>query len=86
MKQKGVYPYDYMDNFDKFNETKLPSKESFYSILNDEHISDEEYSHSQNIYNTFGLKNIGEYHDLYLRSDILLLSDVFENFRKTCIQ
>ena len=83
MAQKGVYPYDYMDSFDKFNE-KLPPKEEFYSILNNEHISDEDYKHAKNVWNTFSLKNMGEYHDLYLKSDILLLADVFENFRKTC--
>ena len=85
MSQKGVYPYDFMDSFDKFNE-KLPPKEEFYSILNDEHISDKDYTHAQNVWNTFNLKNMGEYHDLYLKSDILLLADVFENFRKTCLQ
>ncbi|XP_068689838.1 uncharacterized protein [Montipora foliosa] len=85
MSQKGVYPYDFMDSFDKFNE-KLPPKEEFYSILNDEHISDDQYKHAQNVWNTFNLKNMGEYHDLYLKSDILLLADVFENFRKTCLQ
>ena len=85
MVRKGVYPYDYMDSFDKFNK-KLPSKEEFYSILNNEHISDENYQHAQNVWNTFSLKNMGEYHDLYLQSDILLLADVFENFRKTCLQ
>ena len=83
MARKGVYPYDYMDSFDKFNE-KLPMKEEFYSILNDEHISDEDYKHAQNVWNTFSLKNMGEYHNLYLESDILLLADVFENFRETC--
>ena len=86
MKQKGIYPYDYMDSFKKFNETKLPIKQHFYSILNDEHISDEQYNHAQNVWNTFNLNTIGDYHDLYLKSDILLLSDVFENFRKTCLQ
>ena len=85
MSQKGVYPYDFMDSFEKFNE-KLPLKEDFYSILNDEHISDKDYAHAQNVWNTFNLKNMGEYHDLYLKSDILLLADVFENFRKTCLQ
>ena len=85
MARKGVYPYDYMDSFDKFNE-KLPTKEEFYSILNNEHISDEDYKHTQNVWNTFSLKNMGEYHDLYLKSDILLLADVFENFRKTCLE
>ncbi|XP_068685106.1 uncharacterized protein [Montipora foliosa] len=85
MSQKGVYPYDFMDSFDKFNE-KLPPKEEFYSILNDEDITDDQYKHAQNVWNTFDLKNMGEYHDLYLKSDILLLADVFENFRKTCLQ
>ena len=85
MSKKGVYPYDFMDSFDKFNE-KLPSKEEFYSILNDEHITDDQYKHAQTVWDTFSLKNMGEYHDLYLKSDILLLADVFENFRKTCLQ
>ena len=85
MVRKGVYPYDYMDSFDKFDE-KLPPKEEFHSILNDEHISDEDYKHTQNVWNTFSLKTMGEYHDLYLKSDILLLADVFENFRKTCLE
>ena len=86
MKQKGVYPYDYMDTFDKFNKTELPTKEEFFSILSNEHITDEDYQHAQNVWKTFKLKNMGEYHNLYLKSDILLLADVFENFRKTCLQ
>ena len=85
MKQKGVYPYDYMSSFEKFNETELPTKEEFFSILSNEHITDGDYQHAQNVWKTFKLKNMGEYHDLYLTSDILLLA-VFENFRKTCIQ
>ena len=85
MARKGVYPYDHMDSFDKFNE-KLPTKEEFYSVLNNEHISDEDYKNAQNVWNTFSLKNMGEYHDLYLKSDVLLLADVFENFRKTCLE
>ena len=86
MTRKGVYPYDYMDSFEKFNKTELPTKEEFYSILNNEHISDEDYSHAKKVWNTFQLQTMGEYHDLYLKSDILLLVDVFENFRKTCLQ
>ena len=85
MAKKGVYPCDFMDSFDKFKE-QLPTKEEFYSMLNDEHISDEDYEHAQDVWNTFSLKNMGEYHDLYLQSDILLIADVFENFRKTCLE
>ena len=84
MSKKGIYPYDHMDSFEKFNETELPSKEQFYSILNDEHISEDDYKHAKKVWKGFNLKNMGEYHDLYLLSDILLLSDVFKNFRKTC--
>ena len=86
MIRKGVYPYDYMDSFKKFDETTIPKKEEFFSILNNEHISDDDYKHAKKVWNEFKIKNMGEYHDLYLESDILLLSDVFENFRKTCIQ
>ena len=86
MTRKGIYPYDYMDSFDKFNKTELPTKEEFYSQLSDEHISDEDYTHAKKVWNTFKLQTMGEYHNLYLKSDILLLADVFENFRKTCLQ
>ena len=85
MAQKGVYPYDYMDSFDKFNE-QLPAKEDFFSILNNEHITDEDYNHVLDVWKTFNIRNMGDYHNLYLRSDILLLADVFENFRKTCLE
>ena len=86
MKRKGVYPYDFMDSFNKFELKKLPTKEEFYSILYDEHISDKDYEHAQNIWKTFNLKNMGEYHDLYIKTDVLLLADVFENFRETCLE
>ena len=86
MSQKGVYPYDYMDNFDRFDEQTPPAKEEFYSIMNDQHILDEDYNHAQNVWKTFKLRNMGEYHDLYLKSDVLLLADIFENFRKTCLE
>ena len=85
MKEKGVYPNDYMDSFSKFNDTQLSRREDFYSLLTDEDISDDDHSHAQDVWNTFQMKNLGEYHDLYLKSDIVLLADVFENFRKTCL-
>ncbi|XP_068674631.1 uncharacterized protein [Montipora foliosa] len=85
MAKNGVYPYDYMNSFDKFNETELPKRKDFYSILNDENITNEVYQHAQNVWNTFNLNSMGEYYDLYLKSDILLLA-VFENFRKTCLE
>ena len=86
MTKKGVYPYDYMDSFDKFKMTELPSKEEFYSQLNDEHISDKQYDHAKKVWKTFKVENMGVYHDLYLASDVILLADVFENFRKTCLE
>ena len=85
VKRKGVYPYDYMDSFSKFNDTELPQRKYFYSLLTDNNISEDDYSHAKNVWNTFNLQNMGEYHDLYLKTDILLLTDVFENFRKTCL-
>ena len=66
MKKKGTYPYDHMDSFARFEETELPPQEAFYSILNDEHVSDEAYQHAENVWNTFDLETMGDYHDLYL--------------------
>ena len=84
--RKCVYPYEYMDNWERFDETSLPNKESFYSNLNMENIDDIGYRHDNNVFKRFKLKNLGEYHDLYVQSDTLLLADVFENFRNTCIK
>ena len=75
-----------MDNWERFNETLLPSKESFYSNLNMENIDDIDYRHGNNVFKRFKLKNLGEYHDLYVQSDTLLLADVFEHFRDKCLE
>ena len=84
--RKGVYPYDYVSSIDKLSETQLPPKDEFYSKLNDEDISDEDYQHAIKVWNKFGCKTIKDYHDLYLKSDVLLLADVFEKFRSTCLK
>ena len=86
MLRKGVYPYEYMDNWERFSETSLPSKESFYNNLNMEDIDDIDYRHVNNVFNKFKLNNLGDYHDLYVQSDTLLLADVFENFRDMCLK
>ena len=84
--RKGVYRYEYMDNWERVNETSLRSKESFYSNLNMENIEDIDYRHGNNVFNKFKLNNLGEYHDLYVQSDTLLLGGVFENFRDMCLK
>ena len=85
-KRKGVYPYDYVNSIEKLKETKLPPKEAFYSKLYDKEITDEDYQHAQNFWNTFNCQTFQDYHNIYLKSDVLLLADVFENFRKKCLK
>ena len=75
-----------MDNPNKLHETQLPPKEDFYTKLTESHISDEDYQKAQHIWNHFKIKNLGEYHDLYMLTDVLLLADVFENFRDTAMK
>ena len=84
--RKGIYPYEYVDSWDKFDETSLPSIESFYSSLNMSGISDSDYEHARSVWREFRIKNIGEYHDLYLRTDVVLLSNVFVSFRRVCLE
>ncbi len=84
LKQKGVFPYEYMTDFSKLSATSLPPKEAFYSQLNDKHISDEDYAHARKVWDAFGCKTIRDYHDLYLKTDVLLLADVMTEFRRTC--
>ncbi|XP_065650901.1 uncharacterized protein LOC136079114 [Hydra vulgaris] len=83
--RKGVYLYDWVDSVDKFNETQLPPKELFFSKLNNEDISDDDYSHAQTVWNEFHCKTFKDYHDLYNVSDVLLLTDVFKNFIDVCM-
>ena len=84
--RKGVYPYEYIDDWSKLNETELPSKNAFHSNLNMNDISHKDYNHAKSVFNIFNMRNLGDYHDLYVPSDTLLLSDIFEEFRKTCIK
>ena len=84
--RKGVYPYKYMDSWKRFNETELPSKDKFYRTLNLEDISDDDYAHDIDVWNTFYISNLGEYHDLYVKLDTALLADVFEHFRDEHIE
>ena len=84
--RKGVYPYEYMDSLERFKESKLPPRESFYSRLTSEHISDEDYQHAQKVWRIFEMKTLQDYHNLYNETDVLLLADVFENFRNICMK
>ena len=79
VKQKGVYPYEYMNSFKKFDKCDLPSKDKFYRSLKDTGISDEDYERAKKVWNVFDIKNLGQYHDLYIKTDVLLLCDVFES-------
>ena len=82
--RKGVYPYEFMDDFEKFKKQSLPKKTFFFSRLTQEKVSDENFEHAQKVWKEFELKNMGDYHDLYLKTDVLLLADVMENLRKLC--
>ena len=84
--RKGICTYEYIDSRKKFNENTIPPKEVFYSELNLEGISDAHYEHVEKVWEAFEIKNLGEYHDLYVQCDALLLADVFENFRDKCIE
>ena len=82
--RKGVYPYEYIDSWERFNETSLPPKIDFYSELTLDDISDKDYNYAQKVFEEFCI-DIGDYHDLYAQCDTLFLADVFEKFRDTCI-
>ena len=86
IKQKGFYPYEFMNTEEKFNDTKLPPREVFYSKLSGKGISEKDYKHACNVWNTFKMKTFKDYHKLYNETDVLLLADVFENFRNLCLK
>ena len=85
VKEKGVYPYEYMDSFKKFNEDKLPDNCEFFSSLKDKCISERDYSRAIDVWNVFKMNKISDYHNLYLKTDVLLLADAYEKFIKTCL-
>ena len=82
--RKGVYPYDYVDWMKNLDETSLPPKDAFYSKLTGEDITDEDYQHAQTVWKKFNIEIMKDYHNLYILSDVLLLADIFENFRNIC--
>ena len=97
LKQKGAYPYEYMNSFERCNEEKLPARKYFYSStkagkfgydgkVSDGHVSVKDYLTCKKNWDKFGMKNVGDYHDQYLKKDVLLSADVFEKFIATCLK
>ena len=86
IRRKGVYPYDYVDSFDRFDENKLPSQDVFFSKLSGSPCSDLEYTHATGVWTAFGCRTMADYHDIYLQLAVLLLADFFEKFCTTCLE
>ena len=84
--KKGVYCYDYVNTIDKFDKTSLPRKDNFFNSLTGEHITDKQYQHAENVWKTLDCHTLRDYHNHYLISDVLLLADVFENFRNMSLE
>ena len=83
--RKGVYPYEYVNSWDQFNETQLFPIDAFYCNLNMSLINEDDYQHAQRVWEESGIHNLRDYHDLYLRTDVVLLANVYEAFRDTCL-
>ena len=86
MSRKGAYPYEYVHDWEKYNETTLPKKEENCSGLTIEDITATNYKDEKSVCKDFEIKHLGQYHYLYLRSDVLLLANIFENFREICLE
>ena len=86
MTWKGVYPYEYMNSFERFQEPQLPCKDAFYSLLTEENISETDWTHTQRVFNHFTMIDLWDYHNSHLLNDVLLLANVFEIFRDVCLQ
>ena len=84
--RKGVYPYEYMDSWERFDETSLPGKKAFYSSLNMEDITNADHRHAKRVFREFNNESLSDYHDFYVKSDTLLLADIFGNFKNKCIE
>ena len=82
--RKGIYPYEYMDSWERFEETSLPEKERFHSNLTEGHITEEEYEQAKKVWEECECQTLGDHHDLYVETDEALLADVYENFRNLC--
>ena len=84
--RKGIYPYDYTDSWERMKDTRLPRKRDFYSTLTETGVAESDFEHAKVVWDHFGCNTLGEYSDLYLKIDVLLLADVFENFRDVCMR
>ena len=85
LSQKGVYPYRYINSFDRLGKDNLPTRDAFYNDLSETDISEEDYLHAETVWNVLHIQNMEEYHDIYMETDVHLLADVFENFRDLCL-